>query len=157
MVLTLPDPASRTEADGSTFRAKLISLLTPYKVAVEELDVKTREQIAVFGGTGTLTVGAGSARFRFPWAVTILGVSATVGTAPTGASILIDVNKNGTTLFTTQSARPTILASAFVTTTEAVPAITTLIAGDYLTVDRDQIGSTIAGADLSVFIRYKLT
>lgn len=80
--------------------------------------------------------------------LTISKVRASVGTAPTGASLIVDVNKNGTTIFTTQSARPTI-AAAGVTAT-GIPAVTTLADGDYLTVDCDQVGSGTPGADLTV-------
>jgi len=118
------------------------------------LGVDSLEALATFSGAGVLTVGAGTSRFRFPFAATIVGVSAAVGTAPTGASLIIDVNKNGTTIFTTQANRPTIVSGAN-HAVEATPDVTAVAAGDWLTVDRDQVGSSVAGADLSVFIRYR--
>jgi hypothetical protein len=33
--------------------------------------------------------------------------------------------------------------------------VTAVASGDYLTVDIDQIGSTVAGSDLNVIIRFK--
>lgn len=113
------------------------------------------EDLAVFSRDGALTVGTGVSRFRFPFAVTILGVSAAVGTAPTGSSIIIDVNKNGVTIFTTQANRPEIPIGANDSGIEDVPNVTAVVAGEYLTIDRDQIGSTIAGSDLTVFVRYE--
>jgi hypothetical protein len=113
------------------------------------------EQIQAFSIPGTLVVAAGAARFRFPFAVTILGISAAINTAPTGASAIFDVNKNGTTIFTTQGNRPTIAISAFNTSAEAVPDVTSFNAGDYMTIDVDQIGSTIAGADAVPVVRYR--
>lgn len=105
---------------------------------------------------GTLVVAAGVTRFRFPVAVTIVGISMACNTAPTGAAILADINKNGTTIFTTQGNRPTIAISAFNTAAEVTNMdVTAFAAGDYLTVDIDQIGSTVAGADLTVAIRYR--
>ena len=74
-------------------------------------------------------------------------------TAPTGASIVVDVNKNGTTIFTTQANRPTVAAAGNVSG-QAVPDVTSLAVGDYLTVDIDQVGSTIAGADLVVVLKF---
>jgi hypothetical protein len=74
-----------------------------------------------------------------------------VGTAPTGAAILVDVNKNGTTIFTTQGNRPSIAAGGNASSA-AVPDVTSLAAGDFLTVDVDQIGSTVAGSDLTVIV-----
>ncbi len=77
-------------------------------------------------------------------------VVTSLGTANTGATFLVDVNKNGTTIFTDQSKRPSIAISGNKSTL-GVPAVeVTLAAGDYLTFDVDQIGSTVAGSDLVV-------
>lgn len=102
---------------------------------------------------GSLSVRTGAARFRFPIAGKILSVGITVGTAPTGAAILVDVNKNGTTIFTTQANRPSIAGAGFASS-DAVPDVTSAAVGDYMTVDIDQVGSTIAGADLTVTVRW---
>ena len=110
--------------------------------------------IETFGVKGTVTVGAGAARYYFNRAVTITNVRASVGTAPTGASLIVDVNKNGSTIFTTQGNRPTIAASSN-TDTSNVPDTTAFAAGDYMTVDVDQVGSTVAGADLTVQVEYE--
>lgn len=104
-----------------------------------------------FEQPGTLTVVAGRGRFRAPKALTVVSVAASVNTAPTGASILVDLNKNGTTMFTTQADRPSIAAAAFASA-EAVPAVTAIAEGDYLTVDVDQVGSSGPGADLVVVV-----
>lgn len=105
---------------------------------------------------GTLTVFAGTKRWYVPANITITAVRASVGTAPTGASAIFDVNKNGTTIFTTQSNRPTIAAGTQTDLADAID-VTTFSAGDYLTVDIDQIGSGTAGADATVQISWKLT
>ena len=110
-------------------------------------------KVATFTFAGTLSVISGAARLYFPTAVTILGISAAVGTAPSGASVVVDVNKNGTTIFTTQANRPTIAAGTNTDLTNT-PDVTTISANDYLTVDVDQIGSGTAGANLTVTIHY---
>ena len=115
------------------------------------------DDLLLFSAQGTLSAGAGQGVFRAPFAIEILGVTAAVQTAPTGASILLDLNKNGTTMFTTQGNRPTIAASATSTSTEAVPDITAVAIGDVLTIDRDQVGSSTPGSNLSIFIRYRRT
>ena len=106
-----------------------------------------------FSQGGTLTTGTGAFRWynRTGATRTIQTVTASVGTQPTGASILVDVNKNGTTIFTTQSNRPTIAVSTNEDESGA-PDVTSLAAGDYLTVDIDQIGSTVAGSNLVVTV-----
>jgi hypothetical protein len=113
------------------------------------------QSVIPYGRAGTIAVATGVTKFRFPFAATILGVSAAVGTAPTGASLIVDVNKNGTTIFTTQGNRPAIADSALYATEVTNMDVTSFAAGDYLTVDVDQIGSTVAGSDLVVFIRYR--
>ena len=82
--------------------------------------------------------------------LTILSVRASVVTAPTGQSLIVAVPKNGTTIFTTQSARPTIAASG--TTTKSTPAVTSWADGEYLTIDVDQVGSTTPGGNLTITV-----
>ena len=101
-----------------------------------------------FSVFGNVIVSTYSFRWYAPATMTISSVRASVGTAPTGAALIVDVNKNGTTIFTTQGNRPSIAASGFTAT--GTPDVTSLTAGDYLTVDVDQVGSTIPGANLSV-------
>lgn len=87
-----------------------------------------------------------------PFAGTIVGVIASVGTAPTGSSVVCDVNKNGTTVFTTQANRPSIAAGTTSTTMTAVPDVTVVAAGDLLSVDIDAVGNSTAGSDLTVVV-----
>src|SRR5690349_2670291 len=88
---------------------------------------------------------------------TIMGVTARLNTAPTGATTFkVDVNKNGTTIFTDQSKRPIFAASAKIANS-ATPDVTSVTTGDYLTVDVDAVGSTVAGSDLTVTVRLKKT
>lgn len=115
-------------------------------VTVKVADIQT------FGYPGTLATYVGAGRYYIESACTISSIRASVGTAPTGASVIVDVNKNGTTVFTTQANRPTIAASGFTSGAVTNMNITSLAAGDYLTIDIDQVGSTIAGADLTVTV-----
>jgi len=110
--------------------------------------------VGAFSQAGTLNTKTGASRFYVEDSCVIVGVRVSVGTAPTGASIIVDVNKNGSTVFTTQSNRPTIAVSSN-TATASSPDVTSLAAGDYLSVDVDQVGSTVAGADLTVQIRLR--
>jgi len=63
----------------------------------------------------------------------------------------VDVNLNGTTIFGTQANRPTIAISGTTNKTTGM-SVTSWADGDYLTVDVDQVGSTAAGANLTVQI-----
>jgi hypothetical protein len=122
--------------------------VTPAEGANWTVALAATAGIPPFSVPGPLAVQTWPLRLYVTQACTITGVRASVGTAPTGASLIVDVNKNGTTLFTTQSARPTIVVGTNTVTT--VPAVTALAVGDYLTVDIDQVGSTVAGSFLTV-------
>jgi hypothetical protein len=125
----------------------------PFVITGEPSGAAPGEDLAVWSSLGELVVGAGLSRFLFPFDATILGVTASAGAAPTGEDIILDVNKNGTTVFTTQANRPTIPDGTYAAT-ETVPDVVAIVEGDYLTMDRDQIGSTYPGAEVNVFVRY---
>lgn len=103
--------------------------------------------------SGDLTVDPGVLRIYnlTGAALTISKVHIAVDTAPTGAAILVDVNENGTTIFTTQGNRPTIAISAFSGETTTIDDAS-WADGNYLQADVDQIGSTIAGSNLTITI-----
>jgi hypothetical protein len=105
-----------------------------------------------FFKTGALTPTTGTQRLPIDGTYTVVGTRLMVGIAPTGANLVVDVNKNGTTIYTTQGNRPTVTAGSNAGGPGATPDITSLAAGDYLTVDIDQIGSTVAGSDLTVSV-----
>lgn len=108
--------------------------------------------IACSDETTDLTTGTAKATFRMPYAMTLTEVRASVTTAPTGAALQIDINENGTTIFSTE---PTIDAGEKTTATAATPSVlsdTALADDSEITVDIVQVGSTIAGAGLKVWL-----
>jgi hypothetical protein len=120
------------------------------KLAVGQMPTGKVKTTLSFAVTGTLVVGTDKApTLLAPCSLTITKVKLVVKTAPTGQAIIVDVNKNGTTIFTTQGNRPQIAAGA-TTGDSGTPDVTSLAEGDKLTVDIDQIGSGTAGADLTV-------
>lgn len=98
-----------------------------------------------------LTVESAGNLFIVPFGMTITEIRLAVGVAPTGADLILDINKNGTTLYTTQGNRPTITAGN-TSATATDPDVTSLAKGDVLTLDIDQVGSTVAGSNLAVTI-----
>lgn len=94
----------------------------------------------------------GSAEYRayFPFASTIIAVEASLGTQPTGSQYEVDIHLDGTTIFPTQSNRPIIAVS----TNRGVATLetTAIAAGSYLTMDIDNVGSTITGQFLTVTV-----
>lgn len=105
-----------------------------------------------FPGTVSTVVGGGRYYNDSGRTLTIMSVRSAVGTAPTGQSLICDVNKNGTTIFTTQANRPTIAAAGTTSGKITNMDVTTLADGDYLSVDVDQVGSGVAGSDLVVTV-----
>jgi hypothetical protein len=108
-------------------------------------------QVQVFTVPGVLSTGTGKARFYIPGPITLSNVRASVSTASNGGDIIVDVNVNGSTVFTNQAMRPKIFAGS-VTCPTATPNIQELTTGDYLSVDIDQVGTGFAGSDLTVQI-----
>lgn len=108
---------------------------------------------------GTLAVETGTDYISFPDDVTIERVDLAVATVPTGAAIIVDIERSTdsggswTTIFTGGTNRPQIAISARVgnTTTIDVPAGT---GNSHLYRAKiAQVGSTIAGADLSILLK----
>jgi hypothetical protein len=108
-------------------------------------------ELLTFFIAGAQTAAAKKSSALVPMSGVITDIRAYVDTAPTGAALIVDVNKNGTTVFTTQGNRPTIAISGNASTTTA-PDVVAVAAGDRISVDVDQIGSGVAGSDLHVTV-----
>ena len=152
--------ATRVPTDLSVTDAKVAAAAAIAQSKIDGL-VDGLVNVAPFAKEGELAVVDGAGRYRFPFAVTVIDVTAAVNTAPTGASVLVDVDKatvaapsTWATIFTTQTNRPEVAVSAFTSGVET-PDVTSFAAGDFMRVNVDQIGSTVAGSDLSVFVTYR--
>lgn len=108
-----------------------------------------------FSVTGVLSVQAGASRIYFEGDYAVESVRAAVSGAPAGSSLIVDVNKNGSTIFTTQADRPTIAAAAFTALGTGTGLAATYALGDFMTVDIDQVGSTTPGTTLTVLVRMR--
>jgi len=100
--------------------------------------------------SGPLSVSTGVSRFYADDYYYLSSVRASVNTAPVGASIIVDVLKNGSTIFTTTANRPTITAGTNSAISAAPPDLLFVVPGDYLTVNVAQVGTGNPGADLTV-------
>jgi len=108
------------------------------------------------GGTLSTTMNCENFRGRIPIACTPVRVDLTVTTAPTGAALIVDVNECSapgtcTTVFTTQANRPQI-AAAGLSGSSTTFDDTVIALGNYLSFDLDQVGSTVAGSNLTVTV-----
>jgi hypothetical protein len=114
-------------------------------------DVGSGTVTPAFTVVGTLAVGTDQAPVLIaPFALTIKKAFARVKTVSTGASILIDINKNGTSIWATNQGNRLAIAASANSGTQTNFDTTSLAEGDYLSLDIDQVGSTIAGADITI-------
>jgi hypothetical protein len=116
------------------------------------LTVPVEYGLACSDETSDLTTGAGKVTFRMPHEMTLTAVRASVTTAPTGSTLVVDINEGGTSILSTKLS---IDAGEKTSTTAAVPAVisdSSLADDAEITIDIDQIGATVAGAGLKVWL-----
>jgi hypothetical protein len=101
----------------------------------------------VFSRQGTLTTLVGTQRLYIERTGTISVVRASIGTPSVGSAVVVDVNKNGTSILSS----PISVAAGQYTATGTI-SNTSVVAGDYLTVDIDAVGSTSPGANLTATV-----
>ena len=99
-----------------------------------------------------LTTGAAKVTFRAPFAFRITAVRSSVTTAPTGSTIVVDINNGANSVLSTKLS---IDATEKTSVTAAVPPVINATFQDFaddaeITIDIDQVGSTIAGSGLKV-------
>lgn len=106
--------------------------------------------VACSDETTSVTVGTSKVKFRMPYAFTLSGVRASVNTAPTGSTLIIDINESAVSVLSTKLS---IDAGELTSTTAASAAVISdaVLADDAeISIDFDQVGSTIAGAGVKV-------
>ncbi len=100
---------------------------------------------------GDLTIGNGkSAVVIMPFGMTVTDVDLKVKTAPTGQQLIVDINEQGSTIFST---RPEIDAAATREDGNHALSDTSLAAGAEITIDIDQVGSGTAGNGLTIMLK----
>ncbi len=114
-----------------------------------------REAVAISDNDTALTTGIKFTWYSPPYAITITDIELSVLTAPTDASLIVDLHDDGTTIMATD--KLDIDTGEFHTkdaTTQ--PAITdgSIAASSKMEAEIDQIGSTVAGAGAVLYIYY---
>lgn len=138
-------------AQSATFNNVTVAGTAAYagSVALDGGETGTKRQLMWFMPNIPTTGTSKSARVYMPFAATITKAKAYSKTAPVGADLIFDINKNGSTIWATQGNRVKVAAAANYGTQTSFDT-TSLADGDYLDVDIDQIGSTTAGADITI-------
>lgn len=107
-------------------------------------------QLACSDETTALTAGTNKVTFRMPYAMTLTAVRASVTTAPTGSTLVVDINEAGTSILSTKLSIDVTEETSTTATTPAVISDSALADDAEITIDIDQIGTSTAGAGLKV-------
>jgi hypothetical protein len=119
--------------------------------ASEYSDLKKESMVvAVSDEITDLTTGTAKLTFRMSYAFTLDDVRASVNTAPTGANLVVDINEGGTSILSTKLSIDAGEKTSTTATTEAVISDSSLADDSEITIDIDQVGSTVAGKGLKV-------
>jgi len=168
IVVDVDDPANQVivEDDGGVITVDIpssVTAVTVPDVSVIEIEVgvvgpqgPAGPSTIPFSRPGNAVVMTGTQKLSLDFPGLIQSVRARVANAPTGSSLIVDIHKNGTTIYTTQANRPTIAAGTD-NALGGVAANNAFVSGDYLTVDIDQIGSTLPGTELTITITLERT
>lgn len=121
----------------------------PDRGAVPQFGGPGSGPIAIFSLPGQAFVEVGRLRYPFPFGGEMTWAVAAVNVAPTGASIIVDVNVDGVSVFS-PGGRVEIPAGSNISALH--PIAFTLTPFQVVTVDVDQVGSSLPGGDLTITI-----
>jgi hypothetical protein len=108
--------------------------------------------IACSDETTPVTAGTAKVTYRMPYAYTLSAVRASVTAAPTGATLVIDINEGGATILSTKLSIDISEKTSTTAASAAVISDATLADDAEMTIDFDQVGSTIAGTGVKVYL-----
>lgn len=106
--------------------------------------------VAISDETTALTTGTAKITFRMPAAVTLTAVRASVTTAPTGANLVFDINEGGVSILSTALSIDATEKTSTTAATAVVISDTSIADDAEMTIDIDQVGSTVAGAGAKI-------
>ena len=115
------------------------------------LDNTTSFVIACSDETSDLVVGDNVAQIRLPFQFELTAITANVNVASTGADINVQVQEDGVDIMS--GVGITIDATELTSETSATPPTitdSTLASNSIISIDLDQIGSTLAGSGLKI-------
>ncbi len=117
-------------------------------------DIAAKDQIGIACSDETTAITAGNAKatFRMPFAFTLTAVKASVTAAPTGSTILIDINEGVSSILSTKLMIDASSKTSVGAATPYVISDASLADDAEITIDFDQVGSTIAGAGVKVWL-----
>jgi hypothetical protein len=123
-----------------------------YNWILQSAPIPTLHDAFVFAYPGTVAAGALPMKIPVWKSMTVTNVRLHVGTAPSGSSLVLDINKNGSANSMFSSSKPTITTGNTTSYTNVPNQNYTLVAGDYINIDIDSIGGP--AADLTIVVEY---
>jgi hypothetical protein len=146
-------PTAGTATDAS--RADHVHALPPTVTTstaglMRPVDLGDVIVVACSDETTNLTAGTAKATFRMPWAATLNAVKADTNEAPTGSTLVADINEAGTSVLSTKLSIDASETTSATAATAAVISDSALADNALMTIDIDQIGSTNPGKGLKV-------
>jgi len=159
-------PTYHIHEEAASFRSGFMSAADKTKLdgLQSALDVKATTDLvgspveyvlACSSETTALIAGTAKVTFRAPVAFRLTSVSASTTIAPTGSTLIVDINNGANSALSTKLS---IDATKKTSSTAAVSAVIDTNFRDFsqdaeITIDVDQIGSLVAGAGLKVVLR----
>lgn len=150
--LTMSTARLLGRSTASTGAVEEISLPTGFGLTSGALTAPAEIGIACSDETTALTTGTAKVTFRMPYAMTLTAVRLSVTTAPTGSALIVNIKEAGTTIFSTKPQIDAAATTSVGSGTAAVISDSALADNAVITIDIDQIGSTVAGAGLKVWL-----
>lgn len=160
--ITITDDTANNEVDINVAEANLVlssiggtlanTQITAANITQHIASIKPTESmtLACSDETTALTVGLAKLTFRMPYAFTVTAVRASVTTAPTGSTIIVNIKEAGTTILGTKLSIDASTKTSVGAVSQATIVDSALADNAEMTIDIDQVGSTVAGAGLKV-------
>lgn len=153
-------------ADPSTPAANKIHLYAKDKAGIPTLyaindagtiyEVRPSRPTFMFPSIGGVITGSDQfALLPSPFTLEIVKAYAVVKTAPVGASIIVDLLKNGVSIWSSTPANRLTIADGANSGSQSSFDTTSITEDDTLIPSVAQLGSTTAGAGLSIYLRCK--
>jgi len=112
----------------------------------------TSISFAVSDETTDLTVNTTKTTLRIPYNFKLNNVIASVSTAPSGSTLIVDINKNGGSVLSTEITIDSGEKTSVTAATQPVISDNDLTFDSEITVDIDQIGAITAGTGLKIYL-----
>lgn len=108
--------------------------------------------IQVGAAATDLAVGTAQQVFRMPFDMTLTAVQMGVTVAPTGATLVVDINESGASVLSTKLSIDATEKTSRTAATPAVISDSALAEDNEITIDIDQVGSTVTGQEITLYL-----